>query len=168
MSTHRENPSRRGLLAGSAVMLAGLASAASGARAPREIISALAIHQVEDFSAPPPRLYEALLDAKQFAAFTGRPAAIERSVGGVFSLFGGVIVGRTVELVENVRVVQAWRDAAWAPGVYSSVCFALNPDGAGTRLVFDHTGFPSSRAEAEHLRKGWNAHYWGALRKYLG
>src|SRR5438309_1234443 len=34
------------------------------------------IHQEIDFKASPQRIYEALLDAKQFAAFSGRPAEI--------------------------------------------------------------------------------------------
>jgi activator of HSP90 ATPase len=36
------------------------------------------------------------------------PTQISREVGGAFSLFGGIIVGRHIELVPNERIVQAW------------------------------------------------------------
>jgi activator of HSP90 ATPase len=61
----------------------------------------ITIHQEIDFKASPQRLYEALLDSKQFTAFSGRPADINREVGGAFSLFGGHIVGRNEEVVPN-------------------------------------------------------------------
>jgi hypothetical protein len=37
--------------------------------------------------------------------------------------------------------------------------------GAGTKVVFDHVGFPTGLAE--HLAEGWKAHYWDSLQKYL-
>jgi len=33
---------------------------------------------------------------------------------------------------------------------------------AGTRVVFDHTGFPPELRD--HLAAGWEDHYWKALR----
>jgi activator of HSP90 ATPase len=53
-----------------------------------------------DFKASPERIYEVLLDAKQFSAFSGgRPAEIDRDVGGAFSLFAGHIAGGNLELL---------------------------------------------------------------------
>jgi activator of HSP90 ATPase len=78
-----------------------------------------AIHKEVDFKASPQRIYEALLDAKQFSAFSGAPAEIDRNPGGAFSCFGGVITGRSVELVPNKRIVQAWRVKMWPEGLYS-------------------------------------------------
>ncbi len=66
----------------------------------------ITIHQEIDFNTSPQLLYEALLDANQFTAFSGRPAEINREVGGAFSLFGGHIIGRNVELLPNHRIVQ--------------------------------------------------------------
>jgi activator of HSP90 ATPase len=130
------------------------------------ISPARAIHQEQDFNTTPKRLYEALLDEKQFQAFSGMPAEINREVGGAFKVFDGVIVGRNVELVVDRRVVQAWRVAAWPEGVYSLARFELQPQAKTTRIVFDHTGFPSNLAES--LADGWHEHYWSRLRKYLG
>lgn len=123
------------------------------------------IHEEIDFTANPHRLYEALLNAKQFTAFSGRPAEINREAGGAFSLFGGQIVGRNVELVPNQRIVQAWRAADWPEGTYSIARFELKAQGTGTRLVFDHIGFPEGLHD--HLAQGWKDHYWEPLEKYL-
>ncbi|HXQ79846.1 MAG TPA: SRPBCC family protein [Opitutaceae bacterium] len=132
---------------------------------PAENQKRTSIHQDVDFKAGPDRIYEALLDSKQFAAFTGRPAEIDPKEGGAFSLFGGLIVGRNIELVPGLRVVQAWRPTHWDSGTYSVARFELKPKGSGTTVVFDHTGFPEG--EYDSLLSGWNGHYWGPLAKYL-
>jgi activator of HSP90 ATPase len=123
------------------------------------------IHNEIDFKPSPGRLYEAILDQKQFAAFTGLPATIDPTPGGAFSQFGGMIVGRNIELVPNRRIVQAWRPGHWDPGIYSIVHFEFNPRGTETTLVFDHTGFPAG--EYDHLDFGWHSHYWDPLKKFL-
>ncbi len=124
------------------------------------------LHQEIELKASPQRIYEILLDSKLFAAFTGMPANIDSAVGGAFSMFGGMIVGRNVELIPNQRIVQAWRPTHWDPGVYSLVKFELKPQGSGTLLILDHTGFPEG--DYDSLFKGWNSRYWDPLKKYLG
>ncbi len=96
-----------------------------------------AIHQEEDFKAGPVRIYEALLD-----------------------------VGRNLEWVASRRIVQAWRAVSWPEGIHSIARFELLGQGSGTRVIFDHTGFPPELTE--HLESGWNENYWTALQKYLG
>jgi activator of HSP90 ATPase len=166
--------SRRGLL------YLGLTAIAtpSFAYAENEISrSGESIHQEPVFRASRKRIYDALTDTAQFAkivelsgAMRGTPpgtksAEISREVGGPFSIFGGHIVGRQIELVPNQRIVQAWRVVDWKPGEYSIARFELIDQGAETRLVFDHTGFP--HGAAEHLASGWVEHYWAPLRKFL-
>jgi activator of HSP90 ATPase len=128
--------------------------------------SRTSLHQEIELKASPQRIYEILLDLKQFAAFTGMPATIDPAAGGVFSMFGGMIVGRNVELIPNQRIVQAWRPTHWAPGFYSIVRFELKPQGSGTMLTLDHTGFPEGAYD--HLFEGWKLRYWEPLKKYLG
>src|SRR5215831_16007273 len=124
-----------------------------------------AIHQEIEFKTSPQHVYEALLNSKQFSAFTGAPAQIEGTAGGAFSCFGGMITGRNVELVPNQRIVQAWRAGNWPEGVYSIVRFELNAQGSSTKLTLDHTAFPDGAAE--HLDGGWHKMYWEPLKKYL-
>ena len=123
------------------------------------------LHQEIAVKASRQRIYDALLDSKQFAAFSGAPAEISRDAGGTFSLFGGLIVGRNVELVPRERVVQAWRPASWEPGLYSLARFELKEWGQQTKVVLDHTGFPEG--DFRHLNSGWYEHYWEPLRKFL-
>jgi activator of HSP90 ATPase len=124
------------------------------------------LHQEIELKASPQRVYEILLDSKQFTAFSGMPANIDSAVGGAFSMFGGMIVGRNIELVANQRIVQAWRPTHWDPGVYSVVKFELKPQGNGTLLILDHSGFPEG--DCDSLLKGWGLRYWDPLKKYLG
>lgn len=123
------------------------------------------IHQEVVLKSSPERVFEALMNEQQHGAFTGAPARISRKAGGSFSCHGGQIEGRNIELVANRRIVQAWRVAAWEPGVYSVVRFELQPQGAQTRVVLDHAGVPAPFQEA--VGQGWQARYWGPLRKYL-
>ena len=156
--------SRRQMIAGSAI---GLGSVAAAGTSTDAITTAKAIHQEEDFKASPAQVYEALLNAKQFSAFSGgREAEIDRNVGGAFSLFAGHIIGRNLELLPDRRIVQAWRVVGWPEGVYSIARFELQGHGPETRVLFDHTGFPSDLAE--HLESGWQSNYWKPLQEYLG
>jgi activator of HSP90 ATPase len=126
----------------------------------------------------PKRVYDALTDTKQFNEITKivaarepvislekSPTVISSEVGGAFSLFGGIVLGRHIELVPNSRIVQAWRLNYWNPGAYSIARFELVEQGGGTKIVFDHTGFP--KGDAGTLASGWKAHYWLPLAKFL-
>jgi activator of HSP90 ATPase len=124
------------------------------------------IHQEIMFSAAPQRVYDVLLDARQFSELTGGAgAAIDAQVGGAFSCFGGMITGRNIELQAGRRIVQAWRVGNWPEGVYSIVHFELTAIGAGSKLTFSHSGFPDGTRE--HLDAGWHRMYWEPLAKYL-
>lgn len=171
---------RRQAIFGAAITFGGLAlgSAKAWAGGEEEISrTAESIHQEAIFKASRARVYEALLDAKQFDKviqlsgvmqamhLPDKPAEISREVGGPFALFGGYITGRHVELVPNQRIVQAWRTGGWDPGVYSIAKFELVEQGSGTKIVFDHTGFPKGAAEV--LASGWKEHYWEPMGKLL-
>jgi activator of HSP90 ATPase len=173
-------PTRRQAIVGAVGAFGGLALGSTGAWAGAEdgiSHTADSIHQEPGFTASPKRVYEALTDAKQFTRviqlsgalqamhLPDKPAEISREVGGAFALYGGYITGRHVELVPNVRVVQAWRAGDWPPGVYSIAKFELVEQGSGSKIIFDHTGFP--KGEAEGLASGWKAHYWEPLAKVL-
>jgi activator of HSP90 ATPase len=123
------------------------------------------LHEEINLKSGPQRIYEALLDSKQFSAFSGLPAEIDPKVGGAFSMFAGQIAGRNVELIPNQRIVQAWRPTHWDSGIYSIAKFELKSRGAGTTVVLDHTGFPEGLFD--HLGWGWHTHYWEPLGKFF-
>jgi uncharacterized protein YndB with AHSA1/START domain len=120
------------------------------------------IHFHSLIPAQPHQLYTYLTDGDTFAAATGMAARIEDREGSAFSLFGGRIEGRQIELVPGARVVQAWRFGgahpdAWDPGVYSVVRFTLTAEGDATRLVVDHDAIPAQWVE--HIESGYPSFY---------
>lgn len=133
----------------------------------------IVIHQEVYFNVAPERVYQVLLSSEQFSActkrsfamFTASSAKIDAREGGTFSLFDGHIIGRILELSPGKRIVEAWRVVDWPAGVYSIARFDLAPKVGGTRLQFDHIGFPDGLKE--HLTSGWQQHYWDALNKYF-
>ena len=136
-------------------------------------LNGITIHQEINFKVTPQRLYRTLLSSKEFSActkksfnnFTAMSANIDSTVGGTFSLFDGHIIGRILELVSNERIVEAWRVVDWPAGVYSMAKFEFKPQDSGTKLIFDHIGFPEGLKG--HLSIGWQQHYWDALIYYL-
>ena len=172
-------PTRRQAIVTVASAFGGLALGSPKAWSADEEISRTseAIHQEPVFKASRKRVYEALIDPKQFdkvIQLSGvmqsmhlgdKPVEISREVGGAFALFGGYITGRHVELVPNERIVQAWRTGSWPPGIFSIARFELVEQGSGSKIAFDHTGFPNG--DAEVLASGWKAHYWEPLEKLL-
>ena len=128
------------------------------------------IHQEALIAAAPERVFELLTSGSLFSAATGMPAEITAREGESFSVFGGRVQGRQIELVPGQRVVQAWRfgtahPSAWEPGVYSTVRFTLEPAGDGTRLVIDHTGIPAEWIE--HISQGYPSFYEEPIAKFF-
>jgi activator of HSP90 ATPase len=124
------------------------------------------IQQEIVFEASCERIYHALLDEGQFSEMTGgAPTSIVPEEGGLFSCFGGMIQGRTIELVPNERIVQAWRAANWEPGIYSIVNFQLGEKEGQCVLNFTHSSFPDG--QEQHLAAGWHENYWSPLKQIL-
>ncbi len=169
-------PTRRQMIARSAIALGSLGTglklqvsdeqqSMAQAASTTESKTRTSLHQEVALMAPPPRIYEILLDSRQFAVFTGLSAEIEPKPGGAFVMFGGLIEGRNIELVLSERIVQAWRPTAWAPGTYSLVRFQLKPDRSNCTVTLDHSSFPEGLYD--HLSSGWAERYWEPLKKYL-
>jgi activator of HSP90 ATPase len=179
LERRRNESGRREAIAGMALALGGLTLLPAKAWAARDEIShsAESIHQEADFKASRKRIYEVLMDAKEFDKVIelsgvlkamnlgNKPAEISRVVGGAFTLFGGFITGRHIELLPGERIVQAWRASDWPAGIYSIAKFELVEQGPGCKIVFDHTGFP--KGDADSLASGWKAHYWEPMAKLL-
>lgn len=125
------------------------------------------IHQELQFNAPTEQVFELLINAEKFASLTSAEALIESKMGGQFSIFGGMIKGMTIELVQNELIVQAWRPENWTKGVYSIARFEFQKiSNHSTKLIFDHSGFPTEFKH--HLSEGWKQRYWAPMRKLLG
>jgi activator of HSP90 ATPase len=179
--------SRRSLALGLAVLPIGLAIAAESSATPKAKSAAAAdglshtseaIRQEITLDASPQRVYQALTTTQDFDSITrlsdgaallnaagAKPTSISTEVGGPFTLFGGYITGRHVEMLPNERLIQAWRAGSWKPGDFSIAAFYLTAQGGKTRLHFEHRGFPNGNGAG--LAQGWHLHYWEPLAKYL-
>ena len=128
------------------------------------------IHQEATINADPQAVYDVLTDGQKFAAATGMPAQISDREGETFTLFGGRVEGRQIELVPGQRIVQAWRFGAahpscWDAGVYSVVRFTLSGQAGGTRFIIDHTGVPPEWRD--HISTGYPSFYQQPLERYF-
>ena len=124
------------------------------------------IKQVVTFKASPHEVYEALMDSKKHAQFTGGKANISREVGGRFTAFDGYSEGENLELVPDRKIVQTWRGSDWPEGHYSKATFTLTKVEGGTRLTFTQTGVPED--QYEDVSQGWRDYLLGADEKHAG
>jgi len=124
------------------------------------------IHQEIALAAPVATIYQILTNSQRFSDMTGGASAdLSAEQGAKFSCFGGMIHGRNIELVENKRIIQAWRAKPWREGLYSIVSFELIDEGAQSRLILTHTGFDED--QLQHLTQGWQENYWQPMQQYL-
>lgn len=78
-------------------------------------------------NATPHEAFEAYLDGKQHAEFTGAPASVERQAGGRFTAYGEHLSGTTHEIEQDRRIVQAWRAVNWPAGHFSQLTLTFSP-----------------------------------------
>jgi len=124
------------------------------------------VHHEVEFHASPKEVYDAYLDSRRHARFTGQSATMSRKEGGKFTAGDGYISGTNVELIPGKRIVQAWRASEWPDGVYSILRFELKPKGKGTRMVVDHLAVPD--AFRDGVDSGWYEFYWNPMKTYFG
>ena len=124
------------------------------------------IRQTVEFEVPPHEVFDALMDAKRHAAFTGAKARIAPRVGGAFSVWDGYATGKTERLEKDKVIVQSWRTTDFAvDDPDSTVMFHFSRKGKGTRLIFVHSKVPD--ALADDIAQGWIDFYWTPMKAYF-
>jgi activator of HSP90 ATPase len=122
------------------------------------------IRQSVIFKASAEAVYEALMDSKKHARFTGSSVKMSRRVGGKFSIYGGDIQGVNLELIPGRKIVQSWRYSNWPEGHYSKATFSLREaPPAGIRLTFTQSGVPEEFYD--DISQGWRDYYWGPMQE---
>ena len=129
------------------------------------MVATRVIEQTVSFKASPHDVYEALMDSAKHAEFTGAPATISREIGGEFSIMGGALSGKNIELVPDQKIVQSWRSNDWPEGHLSTVSFALEADNNGTRLSLTHAGVPDD--SYDDVQQGWHDYYCSKMKELL-
>ncbi|MGA2489499.1 MAG: SRPBCC family protein [Anaerolineales bacterium] len=123
------------------------------------------IHQTIIFKASPHEVYEALMDSKKHAAFTGGKARISHAVGGEIMAYDNYISGKNIELLPDKKIVQDWRAVDWPEGYFSRVTFEFTAVPEGTRLDFTHIDLPDGTEE--EFTRGWIENYWEPMKIFL-
>jgi len=123
------------------------------------------IRQSVTIKASPHDVYEALMDSKKHAKFTGGKATISREVGGKFTAFDGYSEGVNMELSPDKTIMQSWRAEDWPEGHYSKATFAFTKVESGTKLTFTQTGVPEDQYDA--ISRGWREYYWAPMKEML-
>lgn len=117
--------------------------------------------------ATPAELYEAWLDGKQHAEFTGARATVEPRIGGAFTAWDGYIRGHIVDLFPNSRIIQEWITTEFPAEAEPSrveITFQANNDGT-TTLVMRHSNIPDGQGTS--YEQGWHDHYFEPLKQYF-
>jgi len=124
------------------------------------------IKQIVQFKTTPAQLYEAILDPKIHAKFTGAKATGSMKVGGKFTAYGDYISGINLVLEKDKKIVQEWTSTDFPKGHKTEVTFEFLPAKTGTKLVFTQTNVPDGNYA--DIAKGWTDFYWTPLKAMLG
>jgi activator of HSP90 ATPase len=123
------------------------------------------IKQKISFKASGHDVYEALMDSKKHAMFTGGTAKISRKLGGKFSVYDGYAFGKNLELIPDKKIVQTWIASDWEEGHESKVVFEIESTKTGCKLIFVQTNVPAEHFSS--IKQGWIDFYWLPMKEIL-
>lgn len=124
------------------------------------------IRQKVTVDASPSLVYQALLDPRKHAEFTGSSATGSKRVGSRFTAWDGYITGKILELDEGKKIVQEWATSEWPSGYPPSILqLTFKPKGGKTELVMVHSKVPAEQVEM--YTEGWVESYWDPLKEYF-
>jgi uncharacterized protein YndB with AHSA1/START domain len=116
--------------------------------------------------AAPADVFEAFVNPRIHAAFTGGAATGSARVGGRFTAWDGYISGVNREVVKGKRLVQDWQTTEWpADAAPSRVEFSFKAVKGGTEVRMVHSNVPAEQADS--YRQGWIDYYWDPLKAYF-
>lgn len=117
--------------------------------------------------ATPQKIYDAWLNGREHARFTGGKASASSKVNGKFTAWDGYITGKNLELKNGRKIVQAWRTIEFpvdAPDSILEITFDKKPGGK-TALTLRHTNIP--RGQGKQYKSGWKEHYFEPMKEYF-
>ena len=114
----------------------------------------------------PKVLYSLYMDAKKHSMIAGSPCTITTGIGDKYSVHGGYITGKNLELVKDKLIVQTWRAMDWTKADVDSIfIISLEPMGEDVMLYATHVNVPESKAAS--IAKGWAGHYWKPWKQHI-
>ncbi len=111
-------------------------------------------------NASPSDIYNALTNPAMIEIWTGEPAVMTTEPGSEFSMWDGEIVGRNLEFVPDLKIVQSWY---FGEESNSIVTIKLHPDKKGTNVEVTQTNIPDEAFD--NISEGWESDYFGSLQE---
>lgn len=115
-------------------------------------------------NAPVAKIWQALVDPKDIESWGGGPAKMNDKEGAKFSLWGGDIHGRNIEIIPQKRLVQEWFGGKWDNPSTLTFTLTKKPTG-GTMVDLLHENVPIS--DAKDIEQGWKDYYMGPLKAFV-
>jgi uncharacterized protein YndB with AHSA1/START domain len=111
-------------------------------------------------------VWQALVNPKEIDRWGGGPVKMDAKEGTKFSLWGGSIWGKNIEVIPEKKLVQEWyseEERTWdKPSIAE---FTLHAKGDKVQLDLIHTDVPDEYAAS--IEDGWKDYYLGALKDFV-
>lgn len=121
------------------------------------------IRQTYHINASAEKVWHALVDAKAIDNWGGGPAKMNSKKNAEFSLWGGDIHGKNIEVIPEKKLVQEWMSGSWDK--YSKVTFILNGKESKTHVELIHEDVPDK--EVIEIEDGWKQYYMEPLKEWV-
>ena len=108
-------------------------------------------------------VWKALTDPNLIRTWSGADATFRAEPGADYSLWGGDIRGRVLEVEPGVRLVQSWKPDDYPDD--SLVTFLLKPSDHETEVSLTHENVPDW--DYDDTNQGWDIYYLGAIKKMI-
>lgn len=122
------------------------------------------IKQTYHINASIEKVWQALVDPKAIEGWGAGPAKMNAKVDAEFSLWGGEVWGKNVEVIPNKKLVQEWFGGKWDKPSIATFSLHKEEDGS-TRIDLVHEDVPDN--EAKDHEEGWKDYYFGPLKDYV-
>jgi activator of HSP90 ATPase len=107
------------------------------------------------------KVFEALTKPKIIEAWSGSKAKMNAKAGSLFSLWGGSIHGKNLE-VSPTKIVQLWKEDKWKD--FTTVTFHLAEVKGTTTVELVHEEIPDS--SFKNIKDGWDQYYILPLKQF--
>jgi activator of HSP90 ATPase len=112
------------------------------------------------------QVWQALINAKEIDRWGGGSAKMDDKKGTEFSLWGGSIWGKNIEVIPHKKLVQEWYSESEKKWKKPSIAtFTLAQEKDRVRIDFLQTDVPDE--EEKSIADGWKEYYLGPLKEYV-
>lgn len=109
------------------------------------------------------KVWQALTKPKEIARWGAGPAKVSAKAGAKFSLWGGEIWGKNIEVKSEKKLKQEWFGGKWPkPSILEII---LSEKNGVTTVKLTHKDVPEK--EVKDIAGGWKDYYFGPMKKYL-